>query len=264
MPTDPRKDPRLFIKVTLDFADSEKILPLSDAAFRALIEMIIWCRQREGNGWIARRLALAKWSLEVLHELSTNHDEFPSLIESEEGWQIHDYAEIQETGADIEARRERNRLAGQKGGLAKGKRSAKRGAKRTVSEVPSESLAEIEIDALSPNGDKAVAPSRSKPRQRIANDYMPLRGVVDKLRSEFPSLTDVQLKESHDDFVLYWQGQGRPMADWDATWLRWMRKEAAKLAGARNGTTPVATSDRRVAETQALKAYSSARRLELK
>ncbi|MCH9731657.1 MAG: hypothetical protein K0U84_18605 [Actinomycetia bacterium] len=257
-----RKDPRLFIKVMLDFAENEKILPLSDAAFRALIEMTLWSRARESDGWLASRLALAKWSLEVLDELSTNHPTKPSLIASENGWQIHDYAEHQETKADIEARRERNRRAGQKGGLAKGKRSAKRSAKQTASNSPSEKEAEIEIDALSPNGDKAVAPSRSKPRKRITEDYMPLRGTIDKLRTDNPHLTDPQLKRLHEDFVLYWQGQGRPMADWEATWLRWMRKEAAKLRGTRDGTTgTVSTADKRAAETQALKLVP--RRLEI-
>jgi hypothetical protein len=245
------KDPRLFIKVMLDFAENEKILPLSDAAFRALIEMTLWSRARESDGWLASRLALAKWSPEILHELSTNHPTKPSLIASENGWQIHDYAEHQETKADIEARRERNRLAGQKGGLAKGKRGAKRVAKPSASESPSENVAEIEIDALSPKGDKAVASSRAKPRKRIPDDYMPLRGTIDKIRSEFPAITDPQLKSMHEDFVLYWKGQGRPMADWDATWLRWMRKEAAKVVPDRS--TKPAASDAAFARTQALK-----------
>jgi len=83
---------------------------------------------------------------------------------------------------------------------------------------------------------------------------MPSHATVTKLRAESPTLTDPQLKALHEDFVLYWQGQGKPMADWDATWLRWMRKEAARLTATRNSTgPPMATSDRRVAETQALK-----------
>ena len=76
----------------------------------------------------------------------TNDPDNPSLIEHEEGWYIHDYAEHQETKADIEARRERNRLAGQKGGMAKAKRPAKRRASKPLSEVVSENVAEIELE----------------------------------------------------------------------------------------------------------------------
>jgi hypothetical protein len=252
------KDSRLFAKFALDFPDSRKVLPLSDSAFRCLVEAIIWSRKEESDGWLARRLAVAKWSLDDLHELSTNDDDNPSLLEHEDGWQIHGFTDMQDTKAEIDARRERNRIAGQKGGLAKGKRGAKQGAKRGASQTPSENVAETETDSLTPNGVREVAPSRSKPRKRIASDYMPLRGVIDKLRSEYPTLADSQLKALHEDFVLYWQGQGRPMADWDATWLRWMRKEAAKLSGVRTGTDGMATADRRVAETQALKLVPTA------
>lgn len=138
------KDPRLYAKFTISFASHPKILILSDAAFRCLVEATLWSREQEKDGFLARRLALAKWSLDVLQELCTNDDENPSLIEREEGWYIHDYGEHQETKADIEARRERNRANGQKGGLAKAKRTAKQLAKPKPTNLVSEKLAEEE------------------------------------------------------------------------------------------------------------------------
>jgi hypothetical protein len=138
------KDRRLYARFTLGFPDHPKILILSDKAFRCLVEAILWSREQEKDGFLARRLALAKWSLEALQELCTNDDENPSLVEREEGWYIHDYAEQQETKADVEARRERNRINGQKGGLAKAKRAGKRLAKPTATNLVSEKLAEEE------------------------------------------------------------------------------------------------------------------------
>jgi hypothetical protein len=138
------KDQRLYGKFCLTFPNHQKIVILSDAAFRCLVEATLWSRDQQTDGFLARRLALAKWSLEALQELCTNDTDKPSLIEREEGWYIHDYSEHQDTKADIEARRERNRRAGQQGGLAKAKRGAKRGAKRPVSEVVSENVAEKE------------------------------------------------------------------------------------------------------------------------
>lgn len=145
------KDRRLYAKFTLGFPNHAKILILSDAAFRCLVEATLWSREQEKDGFLARRLALAKWSLEALQELCVNDDVNPSLIEREEGWYIHDYAEHQETKADIEARRERNRINGQKGGLAKAKRPGKRPGKRVAKPIGtnlvSEKLAEEEKGA---------------------------------------------------------------------------------------------------------------------
>ncbi|ALY07703.1 hypothetical protein PP505_gp62 [Gordonia phage Dorito] len=138
------KDKRLYAKFTLDFADSHKVMPLSDKAFRCLVEATLWSRKQMTDGLLPSRYAVARWSLEVLQELASNDPLKPSLEEVEEGWMIRDFAEHQETKADIEARRERNKEAGRKGGLAKSKRSAKRGAKHSASEVVSENVAETE------------------------------------------------------------------------------------------------------------------------
>lgn len=144
------KDQRLYAKFTLDFAENFKILPLSDAAFRCLVEATIWSRRQLTDGFLARRLATAKWPLEVLQELSTNDPLKPSLLEREDGWYIHDFDEHQDTRADIEARRERNKANGQKGGLAKAKRVGRRPAKPVASElgteVLSDKLAETETE----------------------------------------------------------------------------------------------------------------------
>lgn len=141
------KDTRLYAKLTLDFADHAKIFPLSDAAFRCLVEATLYSRKHLTDGLLARRYAVARWSLDVLRELCQNDDEKPSLIECEDGWLIHDYAEIQDTKAEVEARRERNSKAGQLGGLAKSKRTAKQVASKSLSE----SLAETETETETNN-----------------------------------------------------------------------------------------------------------------
>jgi hypothetical protein len=160
------KDQRLYGKFTLNFPHHPKILILSDTAFRCLVEATLWSREQQTDGFLARRLALAKWSLDALHECATNDAEKPSLIERDEGWYIHDFAEHQDTKADIEARRERNRIAGQKGGIAKGKRSAKPKASAVTSVVPSEKLAEEEKAALSDLVPEPLLTSTTEPPTR--------------------------------------------------------------------------------------------------
>ena len=113
------KDDRLFIRITLDFFDSEKVFPLSPGAKLAFIEMIAWSARQHTDGRIRKRLALAKWTPGIIEELLDSDPERPLLAESDTDYFIHDYAEHQQTTADIEAVREARRAAGRKGGLAK-------------------------------------------------------------------------------------------------------------------------------------------------
>lgn len=113
------KDDRLFIRITLDFFDSEKVFPLSPAAKLAFIEMIAWSARQHTDGRIRKRLALARWTQAIVEELLDSDPERPLLAEGENDYFIHDYAEHQQTTADIEAVREARRAAGRKGGLAK-------------------------------------------------------------------------------------------------------------------------------------------------
>lgn len=59
------KDRRLYGKFTLDFPDSDDVLPLSDAAFRGLVEMVLWCHRERSCGVVDTSL----WSAEVVIEL---------------------------------------------------------------------------------------------------------------------------------------------------------------------------------------------------
>lgn len=215
------KDQRLYAKFTLDFPEHEKVLPLSDAAFRCLIEATIWSRKQQTDGWLARRLALAKWSLEALKELSTNDTENPSLIDGKDGfdgWYIHDFPEHQDTKTEIEARRERNKLAGQKGGLAKGKQSAKQPASESLSENLAETETETETERTS---------TKERPRKRGARltpEWMPDQTSIDAIRTECPH---VDLKAEHRKFIDYWTdktGRDATKLSWDGTWRNWMRR----------------------------------------
>ena len=110
----------LFARLALDYADHPKIAALSDAAFRAHIELILYARKYETDGIIrnpiANRLAF-RWDTDVLTELQNNDDEAPSLIRLESGdYYLHGYEDMQETKAEIEQRRRKNRGNGRKGG----------------------------------------------------------------------------------------------------------------------------------------------------
>lgn len=139
----------LFAKFDLDYADHPKIAPVSDAAFRAHVEMILYSRRYLTDGRIAKRIA-KRWPEGALTELLSNDEESPSLILLDDGdYLLHDYSTMQETKEEIEARKAVNRENGRRGGLAKG-RSAKRVASKslseTLSEKASENVAETETE----------------------------------------------------------------------------------------------------------------------
>lgn len=172
------KDKRLYGKFTLDFPRHPKIAILSDAAFRCLVEATLYSRDQLSDGFLARRYAVATWGLEVLRELCQNDDESPSLIEVEKGWLIHDYAEHQDTKAEVEARSARNKAAGQKGGQAKAKRVAKRTASKSHSERLPESVSESETQ---PAPAKAGATRAKRPQRPQPTFTEQLRGEPDPI-----------------------------------------------------------------------------------
>ena len=132
-----RKKGDLFARISLDYADHPKIAPLSDAAFRAHVEFILYARKYRTDGRIPNRIA-NRVGYGVLHELMSNDPERPSLtIDENNDYWIRDYGDHQETSAEIEAKRLVNARNGRKGG---------RPVTQSVSDPVTESLTEIKAE----------------------------------------------------------------------------------------------------------------------
>lgn len=240
------KDTRLYATFTLDFPSHHKIACLSDAAFRAWMEMIFWSRRHLTDGFIPKRMVTDKagasallWPASVCFELLHNDDENPSLIEVENGYLIHDFAKHQTTRAEVEAKREVKKRAGQLGGMASGRsrREAKRsstqaGAKQTRSKTNPETETEIHNSLPTDVGrEKRVTGSR------LPEGWQPPPEVVAQMRSDYPHM-DFRLE--HAKFIDYWHGKAGKDArkvDWNATWRNWMRR-AAEQAPRNGSNTP--------------------------
>lgn len=115
-----KKDDRLYARFDIGMDEHPKIMLLSDAAFRALMEATFYARRQMTDGFLDERVAVRKWGREVIDELASNHEERPTLERVDGGWKIRDYEEHQVTREDIERKRE----AGRAGGLAKAKHNA--------------------------------------------------------------------------------------------------------------------------------------------
>lgn len=113
------KDTRLFAKFDLDYADHPKIVALSDSAFRAHVEMILYSRKYMTDGHIPNRVA-NRLGYESLSELLSNDPEKPSLIKTDDGgYYLHGYEDMNETKSDIDERKRRNSRNGARGGRPK-------------------------------------------------------------------------------------------------------------------------------------------------
>lgn len=113
------KDSRLYMTFPIDFDEHPKVAPLSDAAFRAFIEMNAYSRRQSLDGRIAAATARRRWRAKPLAELVCSHPERPLVALVGDEYVIRDYAEHQLTTTDIETLREKRAAAGRKGGTAK-------------------------------------------------------------------------------------------------------------------------------------------------
>ena len=231
------KDERLYGRFTLDFADSPKIAPLSDAAFRALVEMTLHSRRMLDDGFIDARIAARKWKRKAIEELCMNDTVSPSVFKVDGGFQIHDFAEHQQTRADIE----KKRVAGRAGGQASAQARASAHA-----EPSSKLLTETESETVSSSTKKRERAPRGS---RLTPDWLPSAASVAKAREDAPH---VDHKAEHASFVDYWvavPGARGLKSDWEATWRNWMRRKEADFVSKR----PVrVTPEERARQTLAL------------
>jgi hypothetical protein len=217
------KDRRLYGRFTLDFADSPKIAPLSDAAFRTLVEMTLHSRRMLDDGFVDARIAARKWKRKAIDELLTNDAVNPSLSVVDGGYQIHDFAEHQQTRADIEEKR----TAGSKGGRASAQARAQAGASADGEAHP-KLITETETETTP----KGVSRATRIPEPFIVKTEM--RAWAAK---EVPS---VDVDRATRMFVDYWRaksGRDATKADWEATWRNWLRRDFDSKPGAKAAPT---------------------------
>jgi hypothetical protein len=213
------KDRRLYGRFTLDFADSPKIAPLSDAAFRTLVEMTLHSRRMLDDGFVDARIAARKWKRKAIEELLTNDTVNPSLAVVDGGYRIHDFEEHQQTREDIEAKR----TAGSKGGRASAQARASAGAQpdpKLITETETETTP------------KGVSRATRIPEPFIVKTEM--RAWAAK---EVPS---VDVDRATRMFVDYWRaksGRDATKADWEATWRNWLRRDSDSKPAAKPAAT---------------------------
>lgn len=107
------RDDRPFITVTAEMPENPKVEPLSDKAFRLLIESWCYCRRANNDGHIKA----ATWKRRGVPASRKELVEAGLMDDDGQGGVIvHDYDWHQLTSVEIAAAKERNRQSGALGG----------------------------------------------------------------------------------------------------------------------------------------------------
>lgn len=203
---------QLFARLALDYADHPKVVSLSDPAFRAHVEMILYARRYETDGRIPKRLAETRWGTDSVSELLGNDLDAPSLLELPTGdYLLHGYADMQETREEIEERRQVNRQNGRKGGRPRKTQS--------VSEPPTDrgTRKKAETETETEN-----SPTESVPRKRgahqIPDDWEP-KPEHRQLAADRGVDLELEIAKVRD----WSKGGNNRRLDWDAVVRNWLR-----------------------------------------
>lgn len=233
------KDDRLYAPFDIGMDEHPKIIGLSDAAFRALFEGVLYSRRRMSDGFLDARIVLRKWGQEVADELSSNDPDRPSWIPVENGWQIRDFEKHHPLRSEIEEKRakvsESKSLAGKRSGevrRAKAEQNAntnEQDSNKTGTKTNPETETETETESkTSPSNEGETTPR--KRAGRLDPQWNPPTSLIEQMSAE---CKDVNLKDEHRVFVDYWiaqPGQRGVKADWEATWRNWIRRKQGDLA----------------------------------
>lgn len=217
------RDQRLYMTFPNDMWMHPKVAPLTDAAFRAFVEMNGYSRMQDLDGSIPLVMARRMWSKKAIDELAASHPDRPLVLVDEQHVVIRDYAEHQQTVAEREARAEVSRANGRKGGRPrKNPNGTQAESGQVCEENPDGTQAKAESETETDTPLRGVARKRAT---RIPDPFL----VTGEMRSWAAENTPaVDVNASTAKFVDYWRGKAGKDAtklDWLATWRNWMRND---------------------------------------
>jgi hypothetical protein len=104
-------DHRTFVRLDEGYDEHPKVMPLSDAAFRAHVEAILWASRNEARYRIPKAVVAKKWRPKVVREL------VDARLFDDDGdvYEVHDYLDFNRSAEEIAAFRESRGDAGSLG-----------------------------------------------------------------------------------------------------------------------------------------------------
>ena len=264
-------DRRVWARLTVDFADSPKVAGLSDAAFRTLVEMILWSRKMMTDGVIPASVARRRWGAKTqtethsvtdsvtdsgthcetdpVTELCANHPTSPSLTRTCDGdYMIHDFLDHQESAEEVNARNARNTANGGRGGRPRKTDSKTHSVTDSVTDSGTQTepkpKAELELEleeevlrtsSLSPATPESARATTTKPRKR----HKPTTPIPDDWaptpeHRARAAATGVNVDHEAEMFRAHAEANDRWQASWNAAFTTWLGKSAQRAAEQRS------------------------------
>lgn len=262
---------RVWARLTVDFADSPKIAGLSDAAFRTLVEMILWSRKMTTDGVIPASVARRRWGAKTqtethsvtesltksgthhvtdpVTELCTNHPTSPSLVRTSDGdYMIHDFLDHQESAEEVNARLARNTANGRRGGRPRKTDSKTHSVTESLTESgtqtkpkpKAETETELEDEvlrtsSLSPATPESARATATKTRKR----HKPTTPIPDDWEPTpehraRAAAAGVDVDHEAEMFRAHAEANDRWQASWNAAFTTWLGKSAQRAAEQRS------------------------------
>lgn len=132
------KDRRTFIKLHDGYADHDRVIDLTDAAFRMHVSAMCFCGSNQTDGRIKARVLLRYAGRKAIDELVAAG----LLVETADGYEVHDYLDYNRSRAEIEELSAKRAEAGNKGGRPRKQPGSKPEAKRNQNGLQTETKAQ--------------------------------------------------------------------------------------------------------------------------
>jgi len=198
-----------YAKLSLDYPDHPKIAVLSDAAFRAHVEMILYAARYQTDGIIQNQIA-KRWVSDAVTELLNNDTSAPSLRQLEGGdYQLHGYGEMQQTRQEIEQKRQIYAENGRLGGRPKKTKLVSKAVTGSETKTKPEGEGEGE-------GEVEVEGARTR-ATRLSDSWTPTTEHRDRAAK-----SGIDLDREVVKFRAYVEDKGITSKSWNQRFTRWL------------------------------------------
>ena len=220
----------IYVPLIVDYADDPKMIEAGEKAEVLFIRALCLMKRLRTDGFVADS-QLPRLGLSGVDKRADALCRVGLWEQVDGGFLCVSFLNHNKSRAEIDALSEQRAAAGRQGGRPT-KANGKQTESTLLSFVKPKTETETETETNPPVGPPQGA--RAKPKRLIPDDWEPSTTDLAWVAAHYPQLDAWQIAR---EFRTYWQGCGKPMADWSATY----RNRVQKVAGWSQKTGPVRT-----------------------
>jgi hypothetical protein len=235
------KDARLFFRLHNGFPEHPKTIELSDKAFRQLVETWCFCSRMLNDGKLTKTQFFRFFSSKSRGEVLA----LRFVVETETGYEMHDYLKHQMSAEDVENSRNMRATAGSKGGKAKANNLANARAlasdelKQNASKgVPDKDTDKDNKEADASLGVQAERQQRTKTPTPIPDDFAMTSSMQAWAMRTIGTKHHIDLAIETEKFIAHAGEKNITSSSWPDSWRKWILK-AVEFAERDRATAPL-------------------------